>query len=321
MPRYERNTAILLKNEAVYGTDIVPDPAADAVLARNFKCKPIDGRYINRDLLHPYFGGSEDILAESWVSGSFDVEISGSGTAGTAPMWGRILRAAAFAEAITAGQRVDYTPVSTAIESASMYYYDDGVLKKALGLRCDIAGWKMGYGELPIMSVNFLALDGGDSAAANPDVTLTPWKKPVPINAANTGLLTLGCTYAAGALVGGTTVKSRGIELALGGKLGYLGLLGGEEIDFTNRDVTGKILLSLTAADEVANIAAVKAATLQGIGLLHGTVAGAKVLAHLPAAQFKNPSKETLNGRRMIGYDVKGIPTTAGNDDWRIVAL
>lgn len=321
MPRYERNTTVLFKNEAVYGADIVPDPATDALLVKNFKCKPIDGRYINRDLLHPYFGGSEDILVENWVSGSFDVELAGSGAAGTAPMWGRLLRAAAFAEVITDGQRVDYTPVSTAIESGSMYYYDDGALKKALGMRCDITAWKMGYGELPLMSVNFLALDGGDAAVPNPSVTFTPWKKPTPINAANTGMLKLDCTYAAGALVGGTTVKSRGIELSLGGKLGYLGLLGGEEIDFSDRDVTGKILLSLSAAEEIANLAAVKATTTQSIGLLHGTTAGAKVLTYLPSVQLKNPSKETLNGRRMIGYDLKGVPTTAGNDEWRIVAL
>lgn len=321
MPRYERNTAVLLKNEAVYGTDALPTGAADAMLVKNFKCKPIDGKYINRDLLRPFFGGSEDVLSESWVSGSFDVEIAGSGAAGSAPLWGRILKCAGFAETLFALDRVEYLPVSTALGSGSLYYHDDGVLKKALGMRCDITSLKLGYGELPMASVNFLALDGGDTAAANPAVDLTPWQKPVPINTANSGLLTFGATYAAGALTGGATFKSRGLELALGNQIGYLGLLGGEEIDLTNRDVSGKVLLSLTAAEEVAKIAEIKATATQSVALRHGTQAGGKLLVFMPEVQLKNLGKEALNGRRMIGFDLKALPTTAGNDELLIVAL
>lgn len=321
MPRYERNTAVLLKNEMTYGVDALPVGATDAMLVKNFKCKAVDGKTASRDLLRPFFGGSEEILVESWVSGSFDFEIAGSGAAGDAPMWGRILKCCGFGETISAGVSVEYAPVSTALGSATMYYNDDGVLKKAPGLRADLASLKLPYGELPTGSVNFLALDGGDTAVALPVVDLTDWQKPVPINTAHTGQLTFGATYAAGALTGGTLFKSRGLEAALGGKIGYLGLLGGEEIDFTDRDANGKVLLSLTAAEEIAKIADVKGTVTQSIGLLHGTTAGAKILVFMPACQLKNPSKESINGRRMIGFDFKAVPTSAGNDELLIVAL
>lgn len=319
--RRERNTAVLFKLETVYGTDAVPTAGSDAVLLRKFSAKQ-EIKYENNPEVRPYFGKGLDLVAETHVSGSFEVALAGSGAAGTAPMWGRILRAAGFAEAISAGSRVDYTPVSASLESASMYYYDDGVLKKVLGVRCNITGFKMGYGGIPVMAVSFIGLDGGDSAIATPAVTLTPWKTPLPVNQSNSGLLTLGCTYSAGALVGGTTYPSTGLDLSLGNQMNFMGLLGGEAVDITDRDVNGKITLDLTAAQEISNLATVKAGTAQGIGMLHGTEAGYKVLVHLPNAQLKNPAKSAINGKRVIAYDLNCVPTQgSGDDEWRIVAL
>jgi hypothetical protein len=320
MPRYERNTAVLYKLEAAYSVDPVPVASTDAVLLRKFSCKPVDAKYVNREAVRPYFGKDVDLLAVSFVSGSFEVELASSGTLGTVPPWGKFLRSAAFAETISAGARVDYTMVSSALESAAMYYYDDGVRKIALGLRLDITGYKMGYGEVPTLSCNFIALDGGLATATTPALTLTAWKTPLPVNQANTGLLTLGCTYSAGALVGGTAYPSRGLELSLGAALAFTEILGGESVDITDRDVKGKITLDLTAAQEVAFEAIVKACTLQGLGMVHGTVAGAKILTHLPAVQLKNPSKENVNGRRLLTYEINAVPVS-GNDEWRIVSI
>ena len=140
MSRYVRNTAVLIKVETTSGTDAVPAAATDAMLLRKFTCKPLDIKYVNMPEVRPYFGKGLDMLGTAFVSGTFELALSGSGAAGTAPMWGRVLRACAFAEVITASSRVDYTPISTALESATMYYYDDGLMKKVLGMRCDKIG-------------------------------------------------------------------------------------------------------------------------------------------------------------------------------------
>jgi hypothetical protein len=320
--RLERNTAVLFKPETIYGTDSVPAAATDALLLRKFTCKPLDAKYVNVPEIRPYMGGALDLVGASWVSGSFDISLGGSGTAGTVTQWGDILRASGFAEVVTAATRVDYTLISTALESASMYYYDDGVLKKVLGQRCNITSFKMGFGDVPQMSVAFIGLDGGETAVAPPALTLTAWKPPVPVNSANSGLLTLGCTYSAGALTGGTTYPSQGLEFSLGGKMSYMDILGGETVDFTDRDVTGKITLDLTAAQEISNSAIVKAGTTTGLGLVHGTVAGHKLLVFMPNVQLKNPAKVSLNGRRLISYDINPVPTAGtGNDEVRIVTL
>lgn len=323
MSRLERNTAVLFKNEAGgYGVDATPVGATDAMLVRKFAPPKQDIKYVNSPEVRPYMGKGLDFPGAIFLSGSFELALAGSGAAGTAPMWGRVLRSAAFAEVVTAATRVDYTPISAALESATVYYYDDGALKKIFGLRCNITGFKMGYGDVPILSVSYIGIDGGDTAVAPPALTLTNWKTPLPVNTLNSGLLTIGCTYNAGALVGGTTYTSKGLDLAMGGTLNYLELLGGESAELTERNVSGKMTLDLTAAQEISMLAIVKAGTTQSIGLTHGTVAGNKLLTFLPNVQFKNPVKESLNGKRLITYELNPVPTQgAGNDEWRIVSL
>lgn len=323
MPRYTRNTAILFKIETTYGTDAAPSGAANALLVSNQNINPLVASNVGRDIIRPYFGASEQLVGTRYAEVSFDVELVGSGTAGTAPAWGALLRAAGFAETLTATTRVDYTLVSTGFESGTLYYYDDGLLKKLLGARAECS-FKLNSGERPVMSFRFIGIDGGETAAANPSVTLTAFKTPQVVTDQNTADITLGCTHSptgAPALAGGTAVPSMGLELQLGNALNFTALLGGESADITGREVTGKARLDLTAAQEVTKMGEVKLATLSSLGLLHGTVVGNKVLVFMPSVQFINPTKEELNGRRLIGFDLRGVPDPAGtgNDELRIV--
>ena len=60
--------------------------------------------------------------------------------------------------------------------------------------------------------------------------------------------------------------------------------------------------------------------TTQSLGLVHGTTAGNKMLVYAPSVQLINPRKEDRNGRRMIGFDARFLPSS-GNDELKIVAL
>jgi hypothetical protein len=319
MPRYIRNTAILAKVETTYGTDAAPVPATDAMLISNFSINPLKANYIDRNLARPFLGTSDRLISSTYIELSFDVEVAGSGTAGNAPAWGKLLRGCAFAEVITAGQRVEYNPISTGFEGLTIYYYDDGVLHKLLGARGTV-DFKVPLGQRPVMSFKFTGIDGGLAAASNPTLTLTSWQQPLAATNVNTAPLTLGCTYSAGALSGGTTYPSQGLEANLSGKVAYTELIGSAIVDFSDRDPSGKIVLDLTAAQEVALFASIKAMTKQGLGIVHGTTAGNKVLLFGKAAQLMNPSKVDVNGRRLIGFDIDFSPSS-GNDELLIAAL
>ena len=320
MSRFVRNTAILAKVEATYGTDATPTGAANALLVSNLS---IDYKFNNvgRDLVRPFFGGSDQLAGTRNIEIGFEVELSGSGAAGTAPAWGPLLQACGMTETVSAGNRVEYLPNTdgSAAKSLSIYFHDDGLVHKVFGARGTVEA-KMEMGGRPVLSCKFVGLDGGASAVSNPTLTLTAWKAPVIITDPNAADITLGCTYSAGALSGGTTYPSKGLTFNLGNEVKHIPLLGGESVDITSREATGKISLDLTAAQEATAITDVTANTTISLGFQFGMAAGYKVLIHAPVVQRTNPKKEELDGRRLIGYDLRFLPS-AGNDELRIVAL
>ena len=319
MSRLTRKTAILAKIEATYGTDSTPAGITDAILISNQSINTLNANNVDRAIVREFLGGFEQLVGVVYKDVSFDVELAGSGAAGTAPAYGPLLRGCGMAEAVSAGARVEYTPISAAFESLTIYYYDDGVLHKLLGAR---GSYKlgMGLGNVPKLSFKFIGLDGGDTAVANPAQTLTAWKTPLVITNPNTADLLLGCTYATAALSGGTAYPSKGIEIESGVSVAHNALLGGETVELSARSVTAKVSLELTAAQEVTFMGTVKANTTQSIGLQHGTAAGGKIIVFAPAAQLISPKKEEQAGKRMIGFDARLTPS-AGNDELRIVVF
>jgi len=319
MSRQVRNTAILCKIETTYGVDPTPTGAANAVLISNPTVNPLVNNLVDRALVRPFLGGSDQLVGTRYKEVSFDVEFVGSGTAGTAPAWGPLVRACAMAETITASTRVDYTPITNSQESVTIYYYDDGVLHSLLGARGTFT-LNPKIGTIPKFSFKFQGIDGGDTAAANPALTLTAWQTPQTVIDANSGDITFGATHSpsgAPALVGGTIYPSQGIEIDIANGVNFTPLLGGETVDITDRQATGKLMLDLTAAQEVTFIGNVKATTTQSLGLTHGTVVGKKGLIFLPNVQLINPTKGEVNGRRLIGFDVR-INPLVGNDELRL---
>lgn len=320
MPRYIKNTIVTAKVEATVGVDAAPTGAANAVLVSDVSITPLEAAAIDRSLIRGYFGGSEQLVGPANVKISYSVELAGSGTAGTAPAWGQLLQGCAVAEGLlTTPARVEYLPASTGLKSLTQYYYDDGVLHKVLASmgNCTLSAK---VGERPLLRFEWTGLDGGVAAVPNVTPTLTAWKKPVAMTKANVIDITFGATYAAGVLTGGTVHNSTGLELNFGNTVNFTPMLGTETVDITDRDSSATIELELDAAQEVAFMADVKANVTRSLAMTIGTAAGNKIIVFAPAAQLTNPRKSELNGKRLIGFDVRLVPVN-GNDEWRIVVL
>ena len=99
MPLLTRKRLILAKTEATYGTDSSPG-GADAILVRNLEITPMQSDVVGRDLVRPYLGASEQLLANTRVQCTFSVELAGSGTAGTAPRFDSVLKACGLASTV-----------------------------------------------------------------------------------------------------------------------------------------------------------------------------------------------------------------------------
>jgi hypothetical protein len=322
--RVTRKAAVLLKLEGTsnYGVDSTPVEATNGMQVTNLNVTLIVPQNVDRNLIRPYFGASEQLLGSKYAEISFDIELAGAGTVAVAPAWGPALIACGFAQTITAAVRVDYTPATDSLDSATITCHKDGVRHKLLGARGTV-GIKMLVGQIPMLSFKFTGLHVAAIAEANPTPVLTAFKQPQVAAQAYSGSLTFGATHSttlAPAFVGGTAYPSQGIEVDIGNSINFTPLIGGETVDLTDRAATGKCVLDLSAAEEVAMLAAVVAGTTQSVGLLHGTVANNKVGIWLPSAQLINPTMVDQNGKHMVGFDMRVMPSSSGNDEVRIIS-
>lgn len=319
MSRYTRNTVILALIEGTYGTDSTPT-GTNAMLTSKPQIRPLVANNVPRDVLLGYLGNKEHLVGTFYAECTFDVELVGSGTAGTRPAWGDLLLACGFAETTEAVTRVDYTPVSSAFPSVSIYWQDGGLQQKMLGARGDVT-FKNNAGEIPVMSFSFKGLYTAATATANATPTLTGFVQPLVVSEANTSDLSFGGTHAttgAPAIAAATAYPSYGIEISMNNSVDHVPMLGGETIELTQRDPSAKFRLDLTAAQEVTFMTAVTAATLSTVGLVHGTAAGKKTLLWCPSVQRINPTKEEQSGKRLVGFEGRLVPTS-GNDEFRLV--
>jgi hypothetical protein len=98
MPLLTRKRWILAASEAAnYGTD--PSPAAAAAIqCSNMELTPLAGEVVPRTLIRSYLGANATLVATEQVQASIEVEMTGSGTAGTAPAFAPLLLSCGFAE-------------------------------------------------------------------------------------------------------------------------------------------------------------------------------------------------------------------------------
>ncbi len=130
---------LLAKIESTYNTDPVPVEGTDAMLVENLQWAHSGLKMVERNPVRPSLGQLKQLYAGSLVTFSFDVEIKGSGSAGTAPEFGPLLRACALGETIVGATSVTYAPASSGHESITCYYYQDGTLLKLTGGRGNVS--------------------------------------------------------------------------------------------------------------------------------------------------------------------------------------
>lgn len=320
MARKAIDAAILAKIESSYGVDPTPTGVANAMRVYGQTVEPLNIKYVENPYLRGYAGGNPELIGAIHKKVSFSVDLAGAGAAGTAPAYSPLLRACAFAETISDGARVEYNPISNNEESVTIYYYESGVIYKLLGARGDFE-LDMTSGNKPALKFSFIGIDGGIVATAStPATTLTGFKDPLVVTNPNTADVLVGCTYATGALSGGVSYPSRGLNFKTSNSPTHDEILGGEAITVERKGVTGSVEFDLTAAQEVTFEGYVRNATLNSLGLVHGTTAGYKVLVFAPSVQLKGAKPTYSNGQRRTTFDVSALPLV-GNDDLRIVVL
>ncbi|HKQ24090.1 MAG TPA: hypothetical protein VJT81_06575 [Burkholderiales bacterium] len=142
-------TVILAKVESTYNVDPTPTGAADAILIENPSWSLDSARRFERQPVKASLAPLKSLYGGSLMTISFDVEVKGSGAAGTPPELGVLLRGCGFAETIIGGTSVEYKPASSALKSITIYYFEDGIRRVVTGARgnCNFNGEVGGPGK------------------------------------------------------------------------------------------------------------------------------------------------------------------------------
>lgn len=306
-----RNQIILAKIESTYGTDPVPTEGANAILTKNLQRVPYAGNRVSRDLNLPYMANDHSINTAPYITVTFDVELAGSGAAGTAPQLDSLLRACAMSATVVATTSVTYAPVSQDFESVTLYYNYDGEMQKIIGAR-GTAVLNMSKGGLPMISFTFTGRYAKPTAVALYDPTYNA-VAPLPFSSYNT------TTFS----VHSQAVIGESLSLDLGVSVVHRNLAGYDGVNIVDRAPTGTVVFdapTLATKDYFAAIESHNKAPVEGaIQVVHGTVAGNIVTINCPQSQLTDLSEQESDGIRSFSSPFIPIPTDAGNDEMSIV--
>jgi len=309
MPKLHRKRSILAKAESSYGSDPTPTGSANYVQVIDLNIEPIVSDEVSRDLIRPYMGNYEVIPANTRVNVTFDVEMAGSGSEGTAPKYGAILKACGLSETITGGNTVTYAPVSTPSDSVTLFVNYDGIRHKVTGARgtfslnCEV-------NNIPRISFSLTGIFNAPTDTALPTVTVSNQASPLIFKNGSTSNFAIF----------GFAAALQSWSLDFNNEVIYRELVGGtKEVLITDRRPSGTAVIESVALS-AHNFFTDYTGTSTGTNTwLHGTVAGNKVTVSCPQTDLGQPTYEESDGITMLSLPFMATPTASANNEFSLV--
>jgi hypothetical protein len=303
-----RRRLILAKIESTYGTDSTPSGASNAILVRNLEIQPLVADTVNRDLVRPYMGQADQLLAQTRVEVTFEVELAGSGTAGTAPAYGPVLRSCGLSETLVTSTSATYAPESSGFESSTIYYHEDGIRHKLTGCRgtFDISAE---VGAIPSIAFSLTGIYNAPTDETLPTPTYANQAAPLLFKEGNT------TSFSAFSYSG--CLQSYNFSLA--NDVIYRELVGcSKEILITNRMPSGTVVIEAPTIATKDFFTIATGSSTGSITFQHGTTAGNRCTVTTAQSDLGNLTYSDQDGVQMLNMPFIAVPTSSGNDELSI---
>ena len=310
MPLLSRKKLLMAELETTYGTDPTPTASANAIEVRNIEITPLEVETVSRELVRPFLGQADQLLANEKVLINCEVEFVGSGAAGTAPAYGPLLQACRCTETIVSSTSATYAPNSDATpKSVTIYFNVDGVQHKATGCRgtftlnCEV-------GQIPFISFEMTGIyvEPSDVALATP--TYANQADPLVFKNGNTSSFQVFSYNAA--------LQSLNFELA--NEVIYRELVGGtKSVDLIDRAPSGECVIEAPTIAQKDFFTAARNSSTGNLTFQHGTAAGNIVTFSANQIDLSGPTYSDQDGIQMLNLGYIATPSSAGNDDFSLV--
>jgi hypothetical protein len=302
-----RKGLIVAAKESTYGTDASP-AGTDAIRVANINITPLQSDVVTREIIRPFLGNAEQLLANQRVELTFDVELTGSGAAGTAPAYGILLQACGLSETVSAGTSVTYAPVSSSFASATIYYYNDQIRHKLTGARGSFT-INGEVGQIPTISFTFMGIYNAPGDASPPSTTYNDQADPLIFKEGNTSGFQLfsysGC------------LQSFSLDLA--NEMVYRELIGcTKQVLITNRAPNGTVVIEAPSIAAKDYFTAATGSSTGNLTFQHGQTAGNIITFSSPQTDLGSPTYSDQDGIQMLNLPYIATPTNAGNDELEI---
>lgn len=306
MPDSTKRGLVLAKIETTYGVDPVPVVATDAVAVGNPQFST-DAQLVERDqVLRDSISRLSAIIGRKLSRLTFFVEMKGSGTAGTTPRYGPLLRMCGLSQTIVASTSVTYAPISSLFESTTIYWFDGSkryVLTGCFGtVRIVEEVGQFGRYEISATGLWNLPTDVALPSGAVFDATI-----PQPV-------INLGLTLGGYSPIAATLNIDLGVQI--GERLDFNAAEGLRGLQLTGRAAGGSIdPESVTEATHPFYTNFKNGTQVALAGNLIGTVAGNRVAVTAPKLQYEAPQPGDRNQIRIDTIPFRLNPSTDALSD------
>lgn len=308
MAKVTRNRGVLVEIESSYGTDPTPTGAANYIRCRTLEIEPLQADTVERETIRPYFGNYDILLANQRVQLTIEVELAGSGAAGTAPAWDPLMRSCGNSVAVVGSTSVTYAPESTTHESCTIHYFDDGIRHVVIGSR---GSWSLNaeVGQIPVLT---FTMTGRYATPTDDGIgTVTEQNQAAPVLFKNGNTTSFS--------IFGFSAALQSYSFDCNNETVYRELVGGtKEVLITDRKPGGTISIEAVALSDHNFFTDATGSSTGTNTFQHGQSAGNICTFSAPQTDIGTIGYEDSDGIRMLSLPYVAIPTSAGNNEYSL---
>lgn len=309
MSRSMKNLLLTAKEETVSGTDAAPTAAVNSILCRGFMPSLIEAEFVERNLIRGAKGNYGQLAVGEHRIFEFEVELAGSGAAGTAPKWAPLLKACGFNETLTASTSAVYALVGGGEPTLTLYGYLDGQLFKMVRSKGDVS-FELNAKSIPVMKFRFIGqYSAGTDVTFPTTASFTGFQQPLTVGKVNTPTFSFF----------GITPPMQGFTFNLANQLVWREMVNLSGPVSPDRKPAGQAVIELPDTIAAMNWSeTVRLGTTGTCQLLHGTTAGNRVQLDFPKLQVAGkPTLSNDNEIAMLTVPFSAQPNSgAGNDEF-----
>lgn len=299
------NLVLLAMKQTALGTPAAPVPGTNAILCKGLTPQPIKGKFVERALIRGAKGNYGAIVAGEHRQFEFEVELAGSGAAGTAPKFAPLLLGCDFAETISAGVSAAYQPHGAEGDYITLFAYLDGVLFKMTDAKGTVS-FTLNAEDIPVMKFTYIGKYETPSDVAFPTgIVFTGFQKPLTVGDTNTATFTIA----------GLDLVTQSFSLDMANQTAWKDMINRAGVRSPDRKPTASAVFEMTTVATKNWAEDVRLGTEMALAIVHGTVAGNTVGITAPKLQFSaEPSLSDTDRVAMLNASFAVMPD-AGNDE------